>query len=88
MEKFAPYAYLIDAYQEGAFGGTGKVADWNLASKASHLGRIVLAGGVNPGNVEKALATVRPWCIPMLACRKRRVHGGRELPPGCPRRRT
>jgi phosphoribosylanthranilate isomerase len=63
MEKFDPYAYLIDAYQEGVLGGTGQVADWELASKASHLGRIVLAGGIDPDNVKKALAAVRPWCI-------------------------
>ncbi len=63
MEKFEPYAYLVDAYQEGMLGGTGTVADWDLAVKAGQLGRLVLAGGLSPDNVEMALATVRPWCI-------------------------
>lgn len=63
MKKFHPYAYLVDAYEKGVYGGTGQLAKWDLAVKASKLGRIVLAGGINPDNVEEAITTVHPWCI-------------------------
>jgi len=74
MEKFEPYAYLIDAYEEGVLGGTGQRADWDLASRACQLGRIVLAGGLNPENVEQAIDTVHPWGIDVCS--------GVEIEPG------
>lgn len=63
MEKYQPDAYLVDAYQPGAWGGTGKVANWDLAVEAKKLGRLVLAGGLNPDNVAEAIAAVEPWCV-------------------------
>jgi len=63
MSKFSPYAYLIDAFQEGAWGGTGQLANWDLARQASELGRLVLAGGLKPDNVAEAVASVDPWCV-------------------------
>jgi phosphoribosylanthranilate isomerase len=58
-----PQAVLLDAHQPGAYGGTGKTADWQAI--ASHRERlfelpVVLAGGLTPQNVAEAIATVRP----------------------------
>ena len=49
---------LLDAWSAGAAGGTGQVFDWRLA--AGLTTPFLLAGGLHPGNVAEAIATVRP----------------------------
>jgi phosphoribosylanthranilate isomerase len=57
-------ALLIDAYVEGgARGGTGRIADWELAAQAAREARVILAGGLGPGNVRQARARVAPWAL-------------------------
>lgn len=56
-------AFLLDAAQPENFGGTGKTTDWRLASQAAVSHRIVLAGGLTPGNVAQAIATVHPFAV-------------------------
>ncbi len=57
-------AYLLDAYVEGAAGGTGKSFNWDLAIEAKKIGRpIVLAGGLGPDNVAQAIRKVRPYGV-------------------------
>ena len=61
-----PRAVLIDAYAPGQVGGTGKVVDWDrLADWRETLGGVplVLAGGLTPENVDRAIATVRPRAV-------------------------
>ncbi len=61
-----PRAVLIDAYAPGQVGGTGKVVDWDrLADWREALGGVplVLAGGLTPENVDRAIATVRPRAV-------------------------
>lgn len=60
-------AILLDTRTAAASGGTGKFFDWArardvLAAEAPKL-RIILAGGLNPGNVAEAIRTVRPWGV-------------------------
>ena len=43
--------------------GSGKVFDWRLAEGAPRARRIVLAGGLDPGNVADAIRVVRPWGV-------------------------
>lgn len=76
----APTALLLDAYHEGAPGGTGMTADW-AAIAAALAGRtaqewppVILAGGLNPRNVAEAVRTVRPWAVD--------VSSGVESSPG------
>ena len=53
---------LLDSYDPGAPGGTGRGFDWNLVP--SRIGtRIVLAGGLNAGNVAEAIRRVGPWGV-------------------------
>lgn len=55
-------AWLLDAYSEELYGGTGEAFDWNLIP--SGLPRpIVLSGGLNPQNVRDAVRRVRPWAV-------------------------
>jgi phosphoribosylanthranilate isomerase len=53
-----PQAVLIDAYQPGAYGGTGQTADWNAigARRETLLNLpVVLAGGLTSANVAAAI---------------------------------
>ena len=57
-------AILLDAYQEGLSGGTGKTFDWRLAVKAKASGiPMVLSGGLGPGNIDEALERVNPFAV-------------------------
>lgn len=62
--------YLLDS---GA-GGSGLPFDWTLAAAARKFGRIVVAGGLTPGNVGEAIKTARPWGVDTA--------GGVEVSPG------
>lgn len=56
-------AFLIDANANGAYGGTGKLADWNLAGELAERRSIFLAGGLNPENVGDAIRQACPWGV-------------------------
>jgi phosphoribosylanthranilate isomerase len=58
-----PPSYLIDANRPGTYGGSGKIADWGLASGLAARHPILLAGGLTPENVADAVRTVRPWGV-------------------------
>jgi len=54
---------LLDTKGEGNIGGTGQTFDWSLARELATGRRIVLAGGLTPDNVSRAIAQVSPWGI-------------------------
>jgi len=57
-------AILLDTYQKGLNGGTGKTFDWGLAIKAKKAGiPMVLSGGLGLDNIEEALERVNPFAI-------------------------
>ena len=64
---------LVDSYQKGSFGGTGETFNWELIPESSDR-PIVLAGGLNPTNIEQAIKAVRPWAVD--------VSSGVESSPG------
>ncbi len=66
--------FVIDAYSESAFGGTGRVADWALAREAAAAAPVLLAGGLTAQNVGEGIRTVRPYGVD--------VSGGVEVSPG------
>ena len=63
LERYRADAFLLDAYVEGAPGGTGMTFNWDLARGASNRAKIVLAGGLNPDNVAQAVAAGRPYAV-------------------------
>ncbi|MEZ0373208.1 MAG: N-(5'-phosphoribosyl)anthranilate isomerase, partial [Candidatus Sericytochromatia bacterium] len=52
---------LLDAAVPGHWGGSGQLADWELAARAAGLRRCLLAGGLSPDNLQAAWTQVRPW---------------------------
>lgn len=49
---------------EGERPGSGEVFDWRLAEDAPRAGhRVLLAGGLHPGNVADGIRQVRPWGV-------------------------
>jgi phosphoribosylanthranilate isomerase len=56
-------AILVDAGGPGRPGGTGRTCDWSLAKKAGESHRLILAGGLHPGNILLALETVSPQAV-------------------------
>ncbi|MCB9762997.1 MAG: phosphoribosylanthranilate isomerase [Alphaproteobacteria bacterium] len=66
--------FLLDAYVPGAFGGTGRRVDLDLARRAAALGQLVLAGGLTPDNVAAVVAAARPFGVD--------VASGVEAAPG------
>ncbi len=55
-------ALLLDAFVDGAHGGTGTAFDWSLIPHTLPL-PIVLSGGLNAENVTEAIRKVRPWAV-------------------------
>ncbi len=68
FEGYSINAFLLDSYSESEYGGTGEVFDWDFAVLARKFGKIILAGGLNPLNIEDALIKVHPYGIDMSSC--------------------
>lgn len=66
---------LLDTPSDEAWGGTGRVFDWQLVE--SLHGRFVLAGGLGPDNVAAAVAAVAPWGVD-ASSRLERVPGRKD----------
>jgi phosphoribosylanthranilate isomerase len=58
----AARALLLDSYRQGVPGGTGAAFDWDLVPTDRAL-PVILAGGLDAGNVGAAIARVRPYAV-------------------------
>ncbi len=65
-----PYVFVY----EGQSSGAGETVDWVRAAALSRKGRMVLAGGLDSGNVTRAIREARPWGVD--------VSSGVESSPG------
>ena len=63
IKHYKQETFLVDAYSKYHFGGSGQKIDIELASMASGLGKLILAGGLTPDNVEDAVEKVKPWGV-------------------------
>jgi phosphoribosylanthranilate isomerase len=66
LESLSPFGdaagWLLDAYRQELYGGTGEAFDWDLVPRS--LARpLVLSGGLDAENVGAAIRRVRPWAV-------------------------
>ena len=66
IESFSPYrgasAWLVDAFHDELYGGTGKRFDWSLVPHG--LSRpMVLSGGLSAENVGEAIEHLHPYAV-------------------------
>jgi phosphoribosylanthranilate isomerase len=57
------HSFLLDPQVKGKYGGTGTRLDWKLAAQIVGEYPIILAGGLTPENVPRALKMVAPWGV-------------------------
>jgi len=72
MAEPAVWAVLLDAAKSGASGGLGVTFDWAHTSGIlqrvlegidGEKPRVIVAGGLNAGNVGEAINAFRPWGV-------------------------
>ncbi len=72
LRKYRAYEQLVAGFildshnlKEDRIGGTGLPNDWNAAAQiVQFLSKpVILAGGLNPRNVEEAIRTVKPYAV-------------------------
>ena len=66
VQYLTPYhaaqGWLLDAYHDRLYGGTGDAFDWNLIPR--NLARpVILSGGLTPQNVGAAMRQIKPWAV-------------------------
>jgi phosphoribosylanthranilate isomerase len=54
-------ALVLDGPAGALYGGAGKTFDWSIVAGVGL--RIVIAGGLDASNVERAVAVARPWGV-------------------------
>jgi phosphoribosylanthranilate isomerase len=67
-------AFLLDGFSAEVYGGSGQPFPWSIARNLDR--RIVLAGGLDAGNVREAIEQARPWGVD--ACSRIEKSPGRK----------
>lgn len=75
-EKVCDFILLDSANSKDQMGGTGKTADWKIARQIVEKSKlpVILAGGLNPKNIQDAIKEVKPFAID--------INSGVEKSPG------
>lgn len=71
---------LVDAKVPGQLGGTGRCIDWVLVAPLARARRMILAGGLTPENVERAIEAVQPWGVDVASGVERDTDARRKDP--------
>jgi phosphoribosylanthranilate isomerase len=65
------YAILMDSGSANELGGTGRTFDWEKCSDMVHALSatvpLIVAGGLNPGNVAEAIRILNPWGVDVVS---------------------
>lgn len=54
---------LLDTKVGSRTGGTGTTFDWKMASKVASRFEVMIAGGLDPTNVDKLIRDLHPWAV-------------------------
>ena len=61
------HAFLVDTGISSKYGGTGQTFNWQAGQPSveeiSRIGQVVVAGGLNAGNVTEAVRILKPWGV-------------------------
>ena len=74
ISRYKVRGVLLDSFERGRFGGTGRTFDWELLRGFEPACPIILSGGLNSGNVEEAIRRTSPYAVD--------VSSGVEAKPG------
>lgn len=61
VKEYPGSHFLLDAWSDDEYGGTGKTFDWGILEEMPERSGIVLAGGLNADNVQQAIRDVQPY---------------------------
>jgi phosphoribosylanthranilate isomerase len=59
----AGHGVLLDRFDKTTPGGSGLSFDWSTAQGIANRKDVLLAGGLNPENVQSAIAQLSPWGV-------------------------
>jgi phosphoribosylanthranilate isomerase len=75
LRDYDAWAYLLDSYEQGSLGGTGRTWRWDaLGDAPAGFERLIVAGGLTPDNVAQVVRRLKPWAVD--------VSSGVERSPG------
>ncbi len=55
--------FSLDAHVKGKYGGTGVTFNWSVARQIARQYPIIIAGGLTPENVARAIKQATPWGV-------------------------
>jgi phosphoribosylanthranilate isomerase len=61
--SYPVFAFLLDSYRDGSFGGSGERFDWRIMKQVTMNKPVVLAGGLTAENVGEAVRIFRPHAV-------------------------
>ena len=74
LRNYKVAAALLDGVRGKLYGGTGALANFDVARAMKSFHPLVLAGGLNPANIVEAIESVRPYAVD--------INSGVESSPG------
>jgi phosphoribosylanthranilate isomerase len=54
---------MLDTKSREKYGGTGETFDWEQARPIAQQYPVIIAGGLTPGNVTRAIKIIEPWGV-------------------------
>lgn len=81
VDRVDDYGAGVVVMVDGVQPGSGRTFDWALADDVAPGHKVLLAGGLHPGNVAAAIARVQPWGVDVASGVERTgATGGRKDP--------
>jgi len=68
-----PDPIMLDTWSEDQRGGTGRTWDWEVARPLVESRQVFIAGGLQPGNVGKVVADLKPYGVDVSSGVEERV---------------
>ena len=63
LEQEPDRIVMLDTYDPGLYGGTGRPFDWSWARRLGRERQVILSGGITPENIAEAVSQARPAAV-------------------------